>query len=219
MKKLAIIHTTPVTIPVMKELVEERTNQVELINLLDDSMLPEINQAGHMTVCVEERLEHMIRMAEQAGADAVLSACSSIGGAVEEAGRKTALPVYRIDGPMAEAASAFQKIGVAATLRSTIEPTTELILRRAHEKGREPEVTSLVIEGAGALLAAGQGEAYDALVQEKFGQLAAENEVVVLAQASMARAVAGLSGEARRRFLTSPASGIEAVLALLLAAE
>ena len=49
MKKLAIIHTTPVTVPAIKPLVLERTDEVEVINLLDDSMLPEINRAGRIT--------------------------------------------------------------------------------------------------------------------------------------------------------------------------
>lgn len=213
MKKLAIIHTTPVTIPSMKALVQERTDQVEILNLLDDSMLPEINQAGHMPEAVKERIVSMIKMAETAGADAILSACSSIGRAVEEAAEQTRLPVYRIDEPMAQTASGYSKIGVAATLFSTIEPTTELIRRKAEANGRNPEITSLVIEGAGALLSEGKGEEYDALVQEKLQQLAAENEIVVLAQASMARATAGLSETDRSICLTSPVSGIEAVLA------
>ena len=83
MKKLAIIHTTPVTVPAIKALVLERTSEVEVINLLDDSMLPEINRAGCITETVRERLICMIRMAELSGAQAVLSACSSIGGAME----------------------------------------------------------------------------------------------------------------------------------------
>ena len=77
MKKLAILHTTPVTVPSMKKLVEERTDQVEVINLLDDSMLPEINRAGKMTDAVRERIVLMVRAAEKAGADAFLSACGS----------------------------------------------------------------------------------------------------------------------------------------------
>lgn len=212
MKKLAILHTTPVTIPSMKELIRERTDQVEVINLLDDSMLPEINRAGKMTEEVGERIRLMIRLAQKAGADAFLSACSSIGGAVEEAGALTSLAVYRIDMPMARQAAGYEKIGVAATLRSTIEPTTELIERLAHQAGRSPEVESVVIEGAGDLLNEGKTEEYDRMVQAALKKLAEKNDIVVLAQASMARAVAGLPEEERTRYLTSPVSGIEEVL-------
>ena len=215
MKKLAIIHTTPVTVPAIKALVLERTSEVEVINLLDDSMLPEINRAGCITETVRERLICMIRMAELSGAQAVLSACSSIGGAMEEVGAVTNLPVYRIDGPMAEAAAGYERIGVAATLCSTIAPTTELIRRKAAGVGREPAVESLVIQGAGNLLGAGKEAEYDALVRNELGKLARSNDIVVLAQASMARAIAGLSEEEKRRYLTSPVSGVEAVLSEL----
>lgn len=212
MKKLAILHTTPVTIPSMKELVKERTDQVEVINLLDDSMLPEINRAGKMTEEVRERIGLMVRLAEKAGADAFLSACSSIGGAVEEQTAHTLLPVYRIDMPMARQAAVHEKIGVAATLRSTIEPTCELIERLARQAGRSPQMESVVIEGAGELLNEGKTEEYDRVVRAALEKLAERNDIVVLAQASMARAVAGLPEEERTRYLTSPVSGVEAVL-------
>ena len=48
MKKIAIIHTTPVTIPVLKTTIEKKCEEyeekIEIINLLDDSVLPEINK-------------------------------------------------------------------------------------------------------------------------------------------------------------------------------
>lgn len=212
MKKLAIIHTTPVTVPAIKALIQERTSEVEVVNLLDDGVLPEINQAGCITEAVKKRLACMIRMAELSGAKAVLSACSSIGGAIEEAGAATSLPVYRIDEPMAAAAAGYGRIGVAATLHSTIAPTTELIKRKAAEAGKEPAVESLVIQGAGNLLSEGKEAEYDALVGHELEKLARHNDIVVLAQASMARAIAGLTEEERRNYLTSPVSGVEAVL-------
>ena len=212
MKKLAILHTTPVTIPVMKQLVQERMERIEIVNLLDDGILPEINAAGSITEGVKRRIECMMRMAESAGTEAVLSACSSIGGVVEELGEDTLLPVYRIDGPMAKTAAGYGRIGVAATLYSTVGPTTELIRREAAKAGKKPAVESLVIEGAGALLSEGKEAEYDVLVREKLERLAQKNDVVVLAQASMARAITGLPEEEKDNYLTSPVSGVEAVL-------
>jgi len=212
MKKLAILHTTPVTIPVMKALIRERMEQIEIINLLDDSILPEINTAGRITEEVRNRIACMMRMAKTAGAEAILSACSSIGGAVEETGRTADIPVYRIDEPMAEKAIGYGRIGVAATLASTIEPTTELVRRKAAQKGREPKVECLVMKEAGALLNAGREDEYNELVRKELERLAGSNDIVVLAQASMARAIDGLTEEERKKYLTSPVSGVEAVL-------
>ncbi len=80
MKKAAVIHTTPVTIPALKKEILAACGQVEVINLLDDSMLPEINQLGKITPDVRYRLHTLMLLAQSAGADAVLCACSSIGG-------------------------------------------------------------------------------------------------------------------------------------------
>lgn len=211
MKKVAVIHTTPVTIPALKKEILAACGQVEVINLLDDSMLPEINQSGKITPDVRYRLHTLMLLAQSAGADAVLCACSSIGGIFEEGRALLSIPALRIDEPMAERAVAFRKVGVAATLQSTIGPTTELILCKAAALGREVAVDAKVIDNVGTLLAEGREAKYDQIVGDELRKLAWNNDVVVLAQASMARAVAGFGEEERQRFLTSPVSGVAAL--------
>ena len=215
MKRVAVIHTTPVTIPALKKEILAACGQVEVINLLDDSMLPEINRAGKITPDVSYRLHTLMLMAQTAGVDAVLCACSSIGGIFEEGRAVLSIPALRIDEPMAEKAAAFQRVGVAATLQSTIGPTTELIVRKAAELGNEILVDTKVIDNANSLLADGKGTEYDRVVGSELKKLAQNNDVVVLAQASMARAAAGLGEEERRHLLTSPASGVAALAELM----
>ena len=87
MKKIAVIHTTPVTIPTLKKLLDTAAGQgeaVEVVNLLDDSMLPEINREGQITEGEKYRLNSLLLLAQTTGADAILCACSSIGGLAEE---------------------------------------------------------------------------------------------------------------------------------------
>lgn len=205
MKKAVIIHTTLVTIPTIKKLITERTKDVEIINLLDDSILPEINRAKGLTQGVRYRVSTMLAMAATTGADGILCACSSIGELVP-------IPAMRIDEPMAEAAAAYSKIGIAATLHSTILPTTRLIEKKAAERGRSPAIHTRVIEEAGSLLAEGREEEYDNLAASELTKLSKENEIVVLAQASMARALRKLPEDMRDKFLTSPVSGVERFL-------
>lgn len=212
MKKIVVIHTTPVTIPTLKELIEKELGDCEVVNLLDDSMLPEINAAGRMTEAVRYRLYSLLTLAGTMKPDAVLCACSSIGGLIDDGRCLLPVPVLRIDEPMAEkAVQAGSRIGVAATLQSTLGPTCELIERKAKEAGKTVTISSRVIEGAGALLSAGDGAGYDALVSGELRKLAKENDVVVLAQASMARAAAGMTGEEKEKLLTSPESGVKAL--------
>ena len=77
MKKIAVIHTTPVTIPKLKKLLAAAAGQgkaVEVVNLLDDSMLPEINREGQITEGVKYRLNSLLLLAQTTGADAILCA-------------------------------------------------------------------------------------------------------------------------------------------------
>lgn len=215
MKKVVIIHTTPVTIPSMKNLILERRKDVEIINFLDDSMLSELNSGQGCIEGVKYRLNTLLTMAATTGADALLCACSSIGGLLDEGKELVQIPVMRIDQPMAEKAACFSRVGVAATLQSTIQPTCALIEKLAAENGKSPVISSRVIEGAGSLLAEGREEEYDRMVAAVLNSLAEENEVVVLAQASMARVLDKIPEEARGRFLTSPVSGVESFLSKL----
>ena len=60
----------------------------------------------------------MVQSAHEAGADAVMVTCSSIGPGVEVARQLLDLPIFRIDEAMAESAvNVGTRIGVAATLR------------------------------------------------------------------------------------------------------
>lgn len=221
MKKIVVIHTTPVTIPTLKNLIGKEVGECEVINLLDDSMLPEINAAGKITEDVRYRLYSLLTMAGTMKPDAVICACSSIGGLIDDGRCLLSVPVLRIDEPMAEKAvhsennGEVTKIGVAATLASTLGPTCGLINRKAEDAGIPIALTSIVIEGAGALLSAGDGEGYDALVSGELLKLAEHNDVVVLAQASMARAIEGLTGPTADKFLTSPVSGVQALKKVL----
>lgn len=225
MKKIAVIHTTPVTIPTLKKLLTDNWSasgnavtggeEMEVVNFLDDSMLPEINRLGGCTEGVKYRLNTLLLLCQTTGADAVLCACSSIGGLVEEGSALVGIPVFRIDEPMARLAAGYDRIGVAATLHSTIQPTTELIRKKADMAGKKISIQSKVIENVGTLLAEGKEELYDERVGEELRRLLRDNEIVVLAQASMARAVEKWPEEEKSRCLTSPVSGAKAVLAYL----
>ncbi len=210
MKKFVVLHTTPATIATIPGLIRQRVGECTVSNLLDDSILPEINAAGGITPGVRARLYALLQTAQAIRPDAVLCACSSIGGVVEEAAEFLTVPVLRIDGPMAEAAVAGNsRIAVMATLGSTLGPTTDLIRRKAQAAGKTVELSSLVVENAGALLTSGDSQGYDTLVGNAILRELETSQVVLLAQASMARALERIPAELRERVCTSPVSGVD----------
>lgn len=208
MKKIGIIHTTPATINSLGGLVKEIIGDVEVINFLDDSILGDMREK-HNVDFVRERWISYARVLEQLGVDAVLSACSTVGAFAEEADGSLDVPVYRIDDAMcATAVERGTVISVFATLSSTLEPTVDLIQRKAQRAGKEVTVNTVLVEGAYEALMDGRKEVHDAKIKEAVESYLAKSDIVVLAQASMASAV-DLSGEGAGKILTSPRLGIE----------
>jgi aspartate/glutamate racemase len=195
----------------MKELAARELPGVRVISLMDDSLLPDVMAAGGVTDAVRQRLRAYVEQAIGAGAQAVMSCCSSIGDAVEEIAAEASVPVLRIDAPMAEeAVRQGERIGVLATVGTTLEPTANLIRRTAARLGRQAKVEAVLVEGAYADLQAGHGEEHDRKVLRALRDLIARSDVVVLAQASMARLVAALESPPPVPILSSPLSGLRA---------
>jgi Asp/Glu/hydantoin racemase len=219
-KKLAIIHTTPVTIDTLKALAAELLPGYSVINFVDDSILPQLGENGGDLSAVEPRLRQYAKFAEERGANVILSACSSVGELVAKIQDTVSVPVVRIDEAMAEeAVRRGRKIGVAATLATTLRPTTALIRQKAEEAGKAVEITPLLVDSAYQKLLAGDKEGHDTTLAQALAGLASEADVIVLAQASMARVVERLPESIRGRFLSSPRLGMERVKSVVEAKQ
>ena len=115
--------------------------------------------------------------------------CSSISQLAVTTADEVGIPVLRIDEAMAdEAVATGDRIAVLATLPTTLEPTLALIGERADLAGARPTVVSEVIDGAFAAVSGGDRASHDRLVADAISRVAADSDVVVLAQASMASA-------------------------------
>jgi Asp/Glu/hydantoin racemase len=216
MSKLAIIHTAPVTVEVFKGLATELLPGVTVVNFVDDSILPQLAENGGDINAVEDRLLHYARFAEEVGADVILSACSSVGEVAARMREHVSIPVVRVDEAMAEqAVQRGQRIGVAATLATTLRPTLELLRQKAAADGRDIQLEPRLVSAAFQRLSAGDREGHDMILAEALTDLARLVDVIVLAQASMARVLPNLPEDIRGRFLTSPRLGMERVKSVM----
>jgi Asp/Glu/hydantoin racemase len=216
---IGFVHTVLSLPPVFAALAEEIVPQAEVFHIVDETLLGVTRRAGELTPTTRRRVLGYVESAAAAGADLVVVTCSSIGPAVDGSRSFVTVPVLRIDEPMAdEAVGVGQRIGVVATLSTTLEPTAELVKRRARERDRPVEVVTRLCEGAFEALAAGDREGHDALVRDGLRRLIEEVDVVVLAQASMARVVDTLP-EAERPIpiLSSPRLGVQRAAEMLAA--
>jgi Asp/Glu/hydantoin racemase len=208
-KTLAFVHTTAVLIPVFARLVRDKLPGVEVFHMLDESLLRNTIKAGGLTRATTRRVAGMVGSAFDGGADAVMVTCSSIGAAVDAARQMFDRPVLRVDEAMAGAAVRMgTRIGVAATLRTTLEPTMALLERTAGEAGRKVELIPRLCEGAFEAVLAGDTELHDRLVGDALRELRGGTDAVVLAQASMARVVESWP-VAGAPILSSPALAVE----------
>lgn len=215
---LALIHTTPVLIPLFSALCRQHLPGTAFYHVVDESLIKNTIRSGSLDAVTMRRLAGYVHSAQDAGADVVLVTCSSIGPAVPAARPLVEIPVLRIDEAMAaRAISQGRKIGVLATLRTTLEPTVELIRQTAASAGKPVEVVTGLCEGAFEAVSAGDTETHDRLVSEGLAGLLEKVDVVVLAQASMARVVDQLPpGHLTRPVLSSPELAILQVKELTL---
>lgn len=217
MKTLALIHTSATLVPVFQQLCKTHLPSVKTFNIVDDSLVSGIRAKGSLTADIARRVQAYVSSAEAGGADHILVTCSSIGPAVEASAKFSAVPVLRVDQPMADqAVKTGKRIGVIATLSTTLEPTSDLVQRRAAAAGKQIELTSVLVEGAFEALMAGDSATHDTKVAAALRELSSKVDVILLAQASMARVVDTLPPEDKRiPILASPPLAIQHLATLL----
>ncbi|RQD71207.1 MAG: Asp/Glu/hydantoin racemase [Tindallia sp. MSAO_Bac2] len=186
-RKVAVIHTFLYSVEDLKKQFAEKLPEVEMINIIDDSLLQEALANKGITPGITKRISQYAVLAESMGAEAILNQCSSVGEAADVAQQQVSIPYVKIDQPMAEEAVKLgQKIAVIATAVSTIEPSSRLVENMAKKAGKEVTVNRCFCEGAyEALLIDGDRDKHNRIVIETIEKAAKENDVIVLAQGSM----------------------------------
>ncbi len=215
---LAFLHTSPVLVPTFTALARQELEGFKWFHMVDESLLENTIAAGHLTSTTIRRLANLIGSAHEGGADAVMVTCSSIGPGIPIARGMYDFPILRVDEAMAaEAVGIARRIGVAATLQSTLEPTTGLLKQTAEEQHREIDVTECLCSGAFEKVAAGDTEGHDRIVSQALTLLAGQVDAIVLAQASMARIVHQLPAEILKiPVLSSPELAVQQARQLAL---
>jgi len=217
-KKVAYLHTVSSLVELFNNLSKELLPPgTEVFHIADEMLLKTVMAQGGLSPFIYQRVAENVVAAERAGASIVQCTCSSISPCVEAVRPLTGIPVLKIDDPMIEKAlSLGKRIGVAATAPTTLKPTTELVQTKAIARKLAVKVDALLCEGAFAALSSGDTATHDRLVSQGLLELMARNDVVILAQASMARVADALPvGEQKVPILSSPRLAVEALAAAL----
>ena len=214
------VHTGPVTVAPLNALAPELIPGVRLVNLVDDSLLKDTMAAGRVTPAVTRRLSQYMTIGQEMGAAMILNCCSSVGEASDVGAALLDIPVLKIDVAMAEQAVArASRIGVAATVQTTLDPTARLIEATAASAAKPVHLVKRLCEGAFDALLAGDTATHDRIVADALVALAAEVDLIVLAQVSMGRVADGLGDAVPVPVLSSPRLGMERLAQRLAALD
>jgi Asp/Glu/hydantoin racemase len=210
MPTLGLVHNSPMLAGVFNEIAARVMPDVRILHFVDESTIKNTIAAGYLQKSTMRQVIRLVGSAFDAGCDVAVVTCSSIGRAVEMAAELYDQPVLRVDRAMAEQAVASAKrIGVVATLSTTLDPTADLVRRVAAEQGKDIELVAHLCEGAFDAVMAGDGATHDRTVGETLTTALADVDAIVLAQASMARVVASLpEGAVKAPVLSSPELGM-----------
>lgn len=187
--KAALVYTS--TTPELTELVEREVKkqiggEAELISYQNPDILGKTREAGYVTKEAAALLIGLYLQAVRDGADAILNICSSVGevaDAVQDMARYVGVPVVRIDEEMCrDAVRKGKRIGVMATLPTTLLPTKNTIRRVAREMDREVMLKDCLVDGAFGL---NQDEFRELMVKYAIN-IKDEVDVILLCQGSMA---------------------------------
>lgn len=212
-KKIAILHTSFVFVSVetiINDLIAELIPQAEVMHFVDSDVLDTVVREQGISAQSESRMTHLAQAAEAAGADIIFSACSSLGPALDVAAQHVETPVVKIDEAMAiQAANNGARIGVLATVPTTLRPTSDLIQSKADVLGRTITLEQKLCDGAFSVLMSGDRDKHDSMITEQALDLAQRVDLIVLAQASMNRLAETLEEKTKIKVLSSPLMGVE----------
>ena len=218
--KVGLIYTS--TTPELIELVEREVKKqlgggVELYSLQDPSILADVREAGYVATAPAARLIAMYMQAAQAGCDAMLNLCSSVGEVADSAqdvAKYIGVPIVRVDEEMCrEAVRKGTRIGVMATLPTTLEPTKGPIRRMARECGKAVELVDCLVDGAFGL----DQDQFKARMAEMAETIAGGVDVIVFAQGSMAYCEEYIAEKFGKVVVSSPRFGAAEILKALMA--
>jgi Asp/Glu/hydantoin racemase len=203
MTRIILIHAYAPSVEPMAVAFRQLWPEAQTLNLLDETLYADVGPDGTIPDGITDRLRTLFRHARASGAAAALFTGSTFGPAVEAARQGVNIPILKADEALClEALARGGRSLVLCTAQRAI-PVIHANLLSAAE-GRPFSADALWVEGAKAALERGDAETHERLIAEALVTAAADYDVLILGQASMAPARALVSPNVAARCLTGP---------------
>lgn len=187
-KTLGIIHASVITTRAVQPFIDQYLPEVSIMHLVDDTIQRDNIRAGVGVIPKVNyfKFAQYAHNLEEAGVDMILLACSTFNFAAELARPMVNTPIMQIDRTMMETAVRHSKrIGMLATLNTTVPSSERLLQICAREAGKEVEIKTILCEEAFRVLQKGDVETHNAMLLEQIEVLSKEVDSIVMAQLSM----------------------------------
>lgn len=220
MKKLVLIHTVrwynKSVIEPFADPWQKQNPDVEIVNIMDDSLLTESLLNGGPTKAVTQRMVNYFLAADYMNADVTMCTCTTMGPCTRVARQLIRKPIFNIDEPMArEAVSKGKVLGILATVHTSAPATKSLLEIEAKDMQKEITIKTVINEQAFKHLLNDEVEKHNELIYKEIEKLQDEVDVIVLGQISLAQ----IRYETRVPMLQVGHSGFDYARKLLNAAK
>jgi aspartate/glutamate racemase len=172
----------------MEPFLERYIPDIEVVHLCDDTIQRDNIRAGVGVIPKTNyfKFAQYAHNLQEAGADMILLACSTFNYAAELARPMIDIPIMQIDRPMMECAVLQgRRVGLLATLATTV-PSSERLLRIvAAEQGKDIEITTILREEAFQAIQKGDADRHNSILLEEIEKLSGKVDAIVMAQLSM----------------------------------
>lgn len=187
-KTLGIIHASHITIAAMEPYIKAYIPEVDIMHLCDDTIQRDNIAAGAGVIPKVNyfKFAQYAHNLEEANVDLILLACSTFNYAAELGRPLCNTPIAQIDRPMMEKAVATgKKIGMLATLATTVPSSERLLDIAAAEAGKTIERKTVLCEEAFRQYSAGNYAKHNEILFDAIDKLSKEVDCIVMAQLSM----------------------------------
>jgi aspartate/glutamate racemase len=187
-RKLGVIHAALISAGAVQKYAAEIIPEVEVVHWVDDT-IQNTNFACEPGTIPPKNFAKFVQAAlsqQEYGVDLILLACSTFNRAVEVAAPMISTPMLQIDRPMMDlAVREGRRIGLLATVPTTVPASERLLRRAAADAGRECQIEVCLCSEAFAALKAGDREKHNQILLAEIDALSNRVDSIVLAQVSM----------------------------------
>jgi aspartate/glutamate racemase len=187
-RKLGIIHAALITTRAVQKYIDEIIPEVEVVHWVDDT-IQNTNFACEPGTIPKKNYAKFVQAAlsqQEYGVDLILLACSTFNRAAEYARPMIDTPMLQIDRPMMDlAVQDGGRIGLLATVPTTVPSSERLLRLAAEEAGKKIDVKLRLCSEAFQVLKAGNPVKHNEMLLAEIAHLSDEVDAIVMAQVSM----------------------------------